>query len=290
SAKDILTANSFKLTTILESLKQNLIKEKEDFKKIIQNLQNESQKTLKNGEYLFDKYKEEYISTSNLQFIKLETQLLTKTYEGIDNNWDEKIIEQELQKIADKLKKDLETIFNNIYYQFEKDFKKLANEFDNRLLLNLRYSFDYNSSLKNLLKDLPTGYMSELVLIGSFGLFLFEIIKIKVKLINLPVLLISLLITAWNYFIDHFRSEEKKKQKKKDKARKDIKEDISEKKEEVITKINKSFEEEKNAFNTRLNGSIDDLGNDFAVLDKKIGEFIKLISNYSDKINNINKY
>lgn len=288
SASEILTANSYKLTTILESLKQKLINENNDFNQVIQSIKIESQKTLTNVEYLFDKYEEEYISSSNLQFTKLETQLLKKAYEGIDNEWEKETIEQELQIIGDNFKKDVENIFNNIKYQFEKEFKKLTQELNNRLLLNLSNSFDYNSSIKDLLKDLPTGFMQDLIFIGEYGLSLGGIIMaFEVHwIVGVIAVIFAIILNVINFF----KSEEKKIQKKKDKAREKIKENISEKKEEVMRKINKSFKENKNKFITFLNKSINDLGNDSDVLDKKISEFLKLISNYSDKINNINKY
>lgn len=285
SASEILIANSYKLITILESLKQKLLNENNDFNQFIQGIQIESLKTLKNGEYLFDKYEEIYISSSNSQFTKLETQLLKKAYEGIDNEWEKETIEQEMQIIGDKFKKDVESIFYNIKYQFEIEFKKLTQELNNRLLLNLSNTFDYKSSLKNLLKDLPTGFIQDLIFLGGYEISLFGIIAaFEVHWILGVIAIIAAIILN---VINFFKSEEKKKQKKKDKAREKIKENIIERKEEIIVKINKSFKENKNKFIIFLNESIDDLGNDSDVLDTKISEFIKLISNYSGKINNI---
>jgi len=289
SASEILIANSYKLTTILDSLKQKLINDNDDFKQIIQSIKTESQKTLKNGEYLFDKFEEEYISSSNMQFTKLETQLLKKAYEGIDNDWEKETIEQELQIISDNFKKDVENIFNNIKYQFEIELKKLLQELYYRLKLNLSNSFDFNSSLKDILNDLPIGFVEDLLSWGEFTIGIGTVVGLFLSgnwILGIFAFIGYVIINA----ITFFKSEEKKKQKKKDKIRENIKKHIIKKKEEIAKKISISFKENKNKFKGVLNNFINNLEDDSNVIDNKISNFIKSISNYNDKINNINKY
>lgn len=287
SPAEIYSANSYKVTTILNSLKQNLINENNNLKQVIKDIKSGSLNTKKNGEYLFDVYKEEFISSSNLHLTKLETHLLKKAYEGIDNEWDKEVIEQKMEIIANKFKSDMERNYKNLKTQFQKEFLKLEIELKNRLLLNFSNSLDYDQNFKNILKDLPSGFIQDLIHWGGFSISITGILLAFEThwILGILAFIAALILNT----LSLFRSEEKKKQNKKDKARENIKEGVNKKKIEVRQKIITSFSQYENRFIDILNKSINDLEDDFDIFDNKFKDFTKSISKYNDIIKNINK-
>lgn len=287
SSTEIYSANSYKVNSILKSLKLNLLNETNNLRQVIKNFKSESLNTKKNGEYLFDVYKEEFISSSSIQFTKLETHLLKKAYEGIDNEWDEKVIEKEMEKIGDRFKSEVEKNYNSLKTQFEHEFANLKKELKNRLLLSLSNSLDYDQNFKNIFKDLPSGFIDDL----KFGIgYVLSIIGILAAFDATLILgIIATVLAIIINLINFFQSEEKKKQKKKDKAREKIKQYLNEKKNEIRKKIITSFSQNENSFIDTLNKSIKDLEDDFDIFNNKIIDFTKSISKYNDKIKNINK-
>ncbi|MFZ8847280.1 MAG: GTPase [Candidatus Hydrothermia bacterium] len=271
---EVISELSFTINRILENKKKfendlklaeiSIKQKKEEIGNIIKKYEKEA--PIKLGNFLDKKANELYEIVS----------------EGIDNEWSDERIKEEVKRFIDKIEKELEEKVKEIKNPLKSEIEEPMKELSERISLLKEFTINLEFDFKEVFKNLEIGFFNVLKWIGEFILSIFFgfVAGRGLGAIIAGIVKIVKDVFSWIAWFLGFgeNPKEKKKREAKSKALDEIQKDMDKIKKYVIDKMNKQFKDISKEFE-----------NKFREMEMQIQTLYELTQKFTEYINDLKK-
>jgi len=266
---EIIRSNAYEAISEISSTLGKILKNKKELDLNIKQCENNFRQKKEEILNTIGKYKNEATTEIEIILNEKRNELMEKVSKGIDNEWTEEQIENEIKEIEKLIEQELKEKLNKVVSSLNEEVGKLMEELQGRIALQGK--FLSKTGLEINIKEIIEKLKINAAYIGKQILELLS--SIAMLFVGLPGIIAGvflLLKKFWDWF---FGDPEKRKKDAKMKARYEIKKAIDKIKKEITKGLNKEFNNISSNFYIQFKG----FENQIRVLRKCIAEFNKYI-------------
>jgi hypothetical protein len=267
---EIIRSNAYEAISAISSTLGRILKNKKALDLNIKQCESNFRQKKEEIKNTIGKYKNEATTEIEIILNEKRNELIEKVYKGIDNEWTEEQIKNEIKKTEKLIEQELKEKLNKVFSSLNEEVGKLMEELQGRIALQDKFlsMTGLEINIKEIIEKLKINAL-------YIGKQILELLSSIAMLFSGGLLWIIagafvILKKIWDWL---FGDPEKRKKDAKMKAYDKIKKAIDKIKKEITKGLNKEFNNISSNFDIQFKG----FENQIRVLRKCIAEFNKYI-------------
>ena len=238
--EEIKVSSTYKFLNALSNMLNKILKNKKEFDKEINKINELAKKYQSEIEDIYLKYKRSIKKLFDSILNEMEITMRKRVYEGIDNKWPEDYMQEDLKLIQKEYKNKIEKEIKNNFKNMEEEIKLKIEEFERRLDLHINLGeFEGEFDVKKIKEKLKINLSYIFKQIVDTVVSIAQIIVFASQ----PILLIiaavfTVLRKIWDWF---FGDPKKRKKEAKRKAYYEIKRSVNDTKKQIDMNLKSEF-------------------------------------------------